>query len=111
MTNVALARINSFAHDPQQSDSEPPEDQRPLQYRLKIDLSKYIDFLKLASDNYDEVFKEIDINGLIPADRLNFMVAKFRNKVAKEPNLIRKVSMIMGGNTRLRRNYLLEEVE
>lgn len=111
MSNVAAARINSFAHDPKQSDSVPLEEQSQSRDSLPIDINKYFDFLKLASDNYDKVIKEIDINGLIPADQLNSMVAEFRDKVAREPRPIRKITMIMGEHTRLRRKYLLEEVD
>ena len=111
MIKVAHARINSFAPDSQQNDSVPPEDQRPPQDGLKIDLDKYFEFLKSASDNYEETIKEIDIRGLIPADQLLAMVAEFKDKISKEPRPIRKITMIMWENTRLRRDYHLEGVE
>ena len=111
MIKVAHASINSFAQDSRQNDSVPPGDQRPPQRWIKIDISKYFAFLKMASDNYEETIKEIDIRGLIPADQLLAMVAEFKDKVLNEPRPVRKISMIMGENTRLRRKYLPEKVE
>ncbi|VVB64630.1 Uncharacterised protein [uncultured archaeon] len=111
MINVAHASINSFAQDSRQNDSVPPGNQWPPQKWIKIDPTKYFAFLKIASDNYEETIKEIDIRGLILADQLSAMVAEFKDKVLEESRPVRKISMIMGENTRLRRKYLLEEVE